>query len=193
MNSSDRQSRAFFEGRYRASSDPWRFASSAYELNRYEATLESLSRVSYRRGFEPGCSVGVLTAALARRVEHLVACDISDAAVAVAKERCREFSHAEIYQCDAAAASPEGTFDLIVFSELGYYFSIDRLQAIARQMSDRLEAGGEFVAVHWLGHSSDHLLHGDEVHRVLAKTLSCEWISGSRCAGFRIDSWRRAL
>jgi protein-L-isoaspartate O-methyltransferase len=192
MNLSNRQSRAFFEARYRASSDPWQFASSAYELNRYEATLESLSRVSYRRGFEPGCSVGVLTAALAARVEHLIACDISDTAVAFAKKRCRELSHVEIYQCDAAAAAPDGIFDLMVFSELGYYFSIDRLQAVARQMSDRLEAGGEFVAVHWLGRSADHLLHGDEVHRVLAKTLPCEWISGSRHDGFRIDSWRRA-
>jgi SAM-dependent methyltransferase len=191
MNLSNRQSRAFFEARYQASSDPWQFASSAYELNRYKATLESLSRASYRRGFEPGCSVGVLTAGLARRVEHLVACDISDIAVARAKERCREFGHVEIYQCDAAAAPPEGTFDLMVFSELGYYFAIDRLQAIARQMSDRLEAGGEFVAVHWLGHSSDHLLHGDEVHRLLGKALPCEWISGSRHVGFRIDSWRR--
>jgi SAM-dependent methyltransferase len=192
MNLSNRQSQAFFEARYQASSDPWQFASSAYELNRYKATLESLTRGSYRRGFEPGCSVGVLTAALARRVEHLIACDISDTAVAWAKERCRAFSHVEIYQRDAATAPPEGTFDLIVFSELGYYFSVDRLQAIARQMSDRLEPGGEFVAVHWLGHSSDHVLHGDEVHSLLAKTLPCDWISGSRHVGFRIDSWLRA-
>lgn len=190
MSMSSRQSQAFFEARYTASSDPWQFASSPYELNRYEATLEALSRPSYRHAFEPGCSVGVLTAALARRVEHLIACDISPTAVAYAKERCREFSHVEIYQRDAAAGPPQGTFDLIMFSELGYYFTADRLQAIARLMAQRLAPDGELVAVHWLGHSPDHVLHGDEVHEVLAQVLPAR-IGGSRHAGFRIDSWRR--
>jgi SAM-dependent methyltransferase len=192
MTGSSRQSKAFFESRYRAASDPWQFASSAYELARYEATLESLSRESYWRAYEPGCSVGVLTAGLARRVEHLIACDISDTAVARAKERCRQFSRVEIYQGDVAAGPPEGTFDLMVFSELGYYFSADRLRAIVDLLSARLEPGGEFLAVHWLGDSPDHLLHGDEVHEVLAQTLPCEWIGGSRRVGFRMDSWRRA-
>jgi SAM-dependent methyltransferase len=191
MNTMDRQSQAFFEARYQASSDPWQFASSAYELDRYQATLESLSRASYRRGFEPGCSVGVLTAALARRIEHLIACDISATAVACAKARCHELCNVEIHQRNVAEGPPEGTFDLILFSELGYYFSADRLRTIARQMVDRLEPGGEFVAVHWLGNSADHVLHGDEVHEALAHSLPCEQMAGSRHAGFRIDSWRR--
>jgi SAM-dependent methyltransferase len=193
MSAPNRQSEAFFESRYQASSDPWQFASSAYELMRYQATMDALSRVSYRCGFEPGCSVGVLTARLARRVKHLIACDISETAVARAKERCREFNHVEIHHRDAAAGPPEGTFDLMVFSELGYYFSADRLQAIVQRLADRLEPGGELLAVHWLGRSADHLLHGDEVHEVLGRTFHGEWISGSRHIGFRIDSWRREL
>jgi len=191
VTASNRQSRAFFEARYRATRDPWQFASSPYELYRYETTLQALKRAVYRRAFEPGCSIGVLTAALARRVGHLFACDISAAAVATATERCRGLANVEIYQGDAAATMPEGTFDLIVFSELGYYFSADRLGAIARRMADRLDPGGEFTAVHWLGHSADHVLHGDEVHEVLAQTLRCKRIGISRHDGFRIDSWRR--
>jgi len=186
------QSQAFFEARYQASSDPWHFASSTYELNRYRATLEALSRASYQRGFEPGCSVGVLTEALARRVNHLIACDISPTAVACARERCRELANVEIHQRDAADGPPEGRFDLIVFSELGYYFSVDRLSAMARQLADRLEPGGDFIAVHWLGNSADHVLHGDEVHGALAQALPCQHVAGSRHAGFRIDSWRKA-
>jgi cyclopropane fatty-acyl-phospholipid synthase-like methyltransferase len=191
VNSSDRQSEAFFEARYQASSDPWRFASSTYELNRYHATLRALSRSIYRRGFEPGCSIGVLTAALAGRVEHLIACDIAESAVASAKERCRGLSNVQIYHRDAADGPPDGSFDLIVFSELGYYFSVDQLKTMARQTTSRLEPGGEFVAVHWLGHSADHVLHGDVVHEVLTENLACEWIGGSRHPGFRIDSWRQ--
>lgn len=192
MRGCNRQSKAFFEGRYQASSDPWQFASSAYELARYQTTLDTLSRESYRRGYEPGCSVGVLTARLAPRVKHLIACDVSDTAVARAKERCHPISHVEIHQGDVATGAPEGTFDLMVFSELGYYFSADQLRAIVDRLADRLEPGGEFLAVHWLGDSPDHLLHGDEVHGVIGQTLPCDWLTGSRHPGFRIDSWRRA-
>ena len=189
MTGQDRQSRAFFEASYLASDDPWHFASSAYELERYQATLASLSRATYRCGFEPGCSVGVLTAALAERVERLIACDISSTAVAYARERCRPFRHVEIFQCDLAARIPEGTFDLIVFSELGYYFPANRLREIVCRMANSLTVGGEFIAVHWLGQSPDHVLHGDEVHEVLAQALPCEYLGGSRHTGFRIDSW----
>jgi SAM-dependent methyltransferase len=192
MNSATRQSRDYFESLYRLSDDPWRFATSAYERQRYLVILDGLSRTFYRRGWEPGCSVGVLTAALALRVQSLVASDISDAAVALAKERCRGLAHVQIQQGDLVEKMPEGVFDLMVFSELGYYFSVGRLKRIALEMAERLEPGGEFVAVHWLGTSADHVLHGDEVHEVLAANLPCESIGGSRHAGFRIDAWRRA-
>jgi Methyltransferase domain len=48
----------------------------------------------------PGCSVGVLTAKLAARVNHLVASDIADTAVARARERCRGLAHIQIHQHD---------------------------------------------------------------------------------------------
>jgi protein-L-isoaspartate O-methyltransferase len=190
--STGRQSQAFFEARYQASIDPWQFGSSAYELDRYQATLDSLSLPMYSRGFEPGCSIGVLTEALARRVEHLVACDIAGTAVARAKERCRYLNNVDIYQRDAADGPPEGGFDLIMFSELGYYFSSGRLALMARRLASALEANGDFIAVHWLGHSPDHVLHGDVVHEILIESLPLEWLGGTRYPGFRIDSWRRA-
>lgn len=191
MTVANRQSRAFFEARYKASTDPWQFASAAYERNRYQATLAALNRPSYRRGFEPGCSIGVLTAALALRVAQLIACDLSDTAAARAQGRCRAWKHVQIYQGDVEHGPPPGWFDLMIFSELGYYFSSDRLRTVSCRLARSLEPGGEFVAVHWLGVSPDHLLHGDAVHGVLAQHLPLEHIGGTRHAGFRIDSWRR--
>ena len=191
MSGVNRQSEEFFEARYRSSTDPWHFASSRYELNRYRATINALARSSYRRAFEPGCSVGVLTAALAQVAKQVIACDISETAVNAAKQRCLGLHHVEIYRCDLSASPPAGQFDLMVFSELGYYFRADHLGRLARHMGERLEPGGEFVAVHWLGMSPDHVLHGDEVHQVLGETLPFEHIGGSRHGGFRIDSWRR--
>lgn len=192
------QSKSFFEARYRESTDPWRFASSQYELGRYDATLAALRKPTYRLAYEPGCSVGVLTAALAVRCRQILACDISAEAVSLARARCKDFAHVKIIQRDLAGtqrapadAQPEEAFDLIILSEVGYYFSAPTLRRVALELARRLEPGGEFLAVHWLGHSADHVLHGDEVHAVLAAELPCLWTGGSAHPGFRIDSWRR--
>ena len=93
-----------FEQRYQALSDPWQFASSPHELNRYDVTLRSLRRSRYRRAFEPG---------------------------------------------------------------------------------------GELIAVHWLGSSDDHMLHGDEVHATLRDSLPLNRVRYERDGLFRLDSWVR--
>jgi SAM-dependent methyltransferase len=191
MNGDYRQSQAFFESRYQAADDPWGFATSAYEQDRYHATLSALSKTRYRRTYEPGCSVGVLTAALAQRSDEVVACDISPTAVMKAQARCAACDNVTIDVQDAAKVAAIGQFDLIVFSELGYYFSVKSLHALAGELLTRLRADGEFIAVHWLGNSGDHLLTGDLVHEVLASSLGLEPIVHSRHAGFRIDSWRQ--
>jgi hypothetical protein len=84
---------------------------------------------------------------------------------------------------------PDEPLDLIVFSEIGYYFDWDTLRSYAAALATRLQPGGEFIAVHWLGHSQDHILHGDTVHDGLLTTLPLSWFQGSRHTGFRIDSW----
>jgi protein-L-isoaspartate O-methyltransferase len=186
-------SQAAFEAKYRQSVDPWNFRGSRYERDRYELTLRSLMRSRYRRAFEPGCSIGVLTAALAERCDEVQAIDIAPSAVATARKRCANFPRVTISCADLVALCPEGPFDLIVFSELGYYFHETQLRRIAESLSAALEAGGELIAVHWLGSSEDHLLHGDRVHAILKDALltPCAWIKGARHPGFRLDTWRR--
>jgi SAM-dependent methyltransferase len=186
-------SQAAFEAKYRQSGDPWDFTGSRYERDRYEFTLRSLMRSRYRRAFEPACSIGLLTAALAQRCDEVLAIDIAPSAVVTARERCANFPRVTISCADLAERCPEGLFDLIVFSELGYYFSERQLTRLAESLSATLETGGELIGVHWLGTSEDHLLHGDQVHAILKDTLkkSCAWIKGARRPGFRLDTWRR--
>jgi SAM-dependent methyltransferase len=193
MNEKRAISEAAFEAKYRRSSDPWQFAASPYEQRRYVITLRSLTRAHYTRVFEPGCSVGVLTAALAERCDALVACDIAPTAVRLARQRCAGFPNVQVVQADLADSIAEGPFDLIVFSEIGYYFESAQLAAIAEALSVRLGQGGEFIAVHWRGESEDHVLHGDEVHTILKETLRrrCTWAKGQRYPEFRLDVWRR--
>lgn len=180
-----------FEQRYREHEDPWRFASSDYELNRYDTTVRNLRRARYSRAFEPGCSVGILTSRLAERCEEVVATEVAPSALARARARCAPFPNVRFELQDLGESMPEGRFDLVVLSEIGYYFDRDRLRAIATGLSASLESGGELIAVHWLGHSDDHVLHGDDVHAVLRDSLPLQQTSSARYAHFRLDSWMR--
>jgi Nodulation protein S (NodS) len=84
----DATSRAFFDGIYQRDSDPWNFASSAYELGRYERILQAFSPMRYKYSSEPGCSIGVLTERLASICDRVKAMDIFRIAVDRARQRC---------------------------------------------------------------------------------------------------------
>jgi SAM-dependent methyltransferase len=180
-----------FEIRYRTARDPWNFAHSPYERGRYRDTLDGLSRSRYRSAYEPGCSIGELTAQLALRCDRVQATDISPTAVSRARQRCAQFRNVSIACADVSDDIAGGPFDLIVFSEIGYYFSRGQLSGIARRLSRTMEPDGEFVAVHWLGDSIDHVLHGDDVHEVLEQSLGLAPATRRRAPGYRIDSWVR--
>jgi len=178
-----------FESLYRGSADPWRFATSSYERRRYRTTLDALRQERYRAAFEPGCSVGELTALLAERCDRVLAIDVAPTAVARARARCRHLPQVDIHCASILHGFPEGRFDLVVFSEIGYYFDARQLARGARAIEAHLLPNAQVVAVHWLGSSPDHRLHGDVVHQVLHRHLPLRWIGGTRHAGFRIDSW----
>ena len=182
-----------FENRYRENPDPWNYQASPYERGKYQVTLESLSRPRYVNAFEPACSVGELTAMLAGRCSRLLATDVSETAVEQARRRCAGLPNVRIECRDLRADLNDHTedrpFDLIVFSEVGYYFDIDSLSRLARRLAEALCSNGELVAVHWRGHSSDHLLHGDEVHRCLLHSLPLQHRLGDHHPGYRLDSW----
>jgi SAM-dependent methyltransferase len=184
-------SQAFFEKKYREAGDPWEFASSSYEQQRYATTIHALGGGHFSRAFEPGCSIGILTEQLAERCELVEAMDISPTAVRTAQQRCRDYANVTIRQGALPEAIPPGNFDLIVFSEIGYYFEPRVLAEIATRLVDRLQMGGMFLAVHWLGHSSDHRLNGDQVHEVLSGIPGLYPTEAQRHEGFRLNTWTR--
>ncbi len=137
-----------FESRYRRSPDPWHFSTSAYELTRYQLTLAALPLDYYARAFEPGCSIGELTARLAPRCGHLLATDISPTSVGLARQRCMSFRNVHIECADVRDAVLEAPPDLIVLSELAYYFDCDEVARLAARLGNTLCNGGTLLAVH---------------------------------------------
>lgn len=179
---------ASFERAYAAIGDPWDFAHSPYEQRRFDLTIAALRKPRYRNAVEPACAGGALTERLARRADRVVAFDASPTAVGLARRRLAGVTNVEL----SCAVLPEQwphhvTADLVVLSELGYYFDADTWTSIITAVRDA-SRGAELVAVHWRGHSADHLRHGDEVHDDLRAVLGAP--QGSWCEpDFRIDTW----
>jgi SAM-dependent methyltransferase len=184
-------SQAFFEEKYRRSNDPWGFATNAYEQQRYVAILEAIRHRRYQHAFEPGCSIGVLTERLASFCDRVDAMDISPTSVAAAQQRTRHLANVQTTCGALPAFIPDGAFDLIVFSEIGYYFTEDALFSLAMELVNRNCKSGVFLAAHWLGESPDHLLSGDRVHEVLAQVPDLSLQRAERHPGFRLDLWTR--
>jgi SAM-dependent methyltransferase len=184
-------SRDFFEQKYLKNADPWSFASSSYEQCRYDAIFRSLNHRRYRHGFEPGCSIGLLTERLASVCQYVDAMDISPTAVRYARERCRGLLNVDI-ECGALPdLIPIGSFDLVVLSEIGYYFDEEELERLAKNILAQMSISGVLVATHWLGVSEDHLLSGERVHEILGSLQGLVHEHAEHHAGFRLDRWKR--
>jgi SAM-dependent methyltransferase len=158
---------SYFAEMYRDCADPWHLAERWYERRKYALTAAALPAPRYRRAFEPGCSVGVLSELLAERCDRLLSWDRRPEAVAVAGRRLARFDGAEVAQGTVPGAWPEGEFDLIVLSELLYYFDADERARIQHAALDSLSAGGHLIAVHWRHPVPEHAAEADEVHREL--------------------------
>jgi SAM-dependent methyltransferase len=177
----------YFRELYRANDDPWRYAASAYERQKYNATLNALPRARYGSALELGCSVGVFTALLAARCDELVAVDVSEDALARAAERCRGAPHVRFAVCDLLTNFPAGRFDLVTFCELGFYFGPNDRRQIRDAIAGALHPDGDLVLVHWTPLVEGHAATADAVHDDFLHDARFTHRSGSRAQTFRLD------
>jgi SAM-dependent methyltransferase len=191
-NTKFESSPAFFEEKYLKTDDPWDFSGSEYELGRYEAIIAALEHKRYRRAFEPGCSIGVLTERLSNVCDFVEAIDFSRTAVAQAQKRCSHLRNVDILCASIPERMPVTGFDLIVLSEIGYYFAPDEWMRVSSALIDPMPRGGILLAAHWLGDSKDHCIGGDEVHEILLSLPGVQLEDSERHETFRIDRWVRA-
>jgi len=186
---------AYFEQVYAESDDPWGFATRPYEAAKYRTTLDTLPRDRYRSGFEIGCSIGVLTAQLATRCERLLAVDVAERALAQARERCRALPHVRVERMEVPNTFPDERFDLILVSEVGYYWGWDNLAIAQRKIVEHLEPGGHLLLVHWTPFVDDYPLTGDEVHEEFLAAAEAgnglRHLIGSRHETYRLDLFER--
>lgn len=164
---------AYFDEMYVGTEDPWQLSTRWYEQRKYAITLGLLPQRSYRHGFEPGCSIGTLTAQLARRCDRVTAVDVAAAALHSADARLRQAGcrdRVTLIRSSLDAAWPPGPFDLLVLSEVAYYLRAETLAAVLRRECPRMAPGANIVAAHWRHPVADYPLTGDAAHEVIAQT-----------------------
>lgn len=164
----------FFEEFYAGNRDPWGFETRWYEERKRFLTLAALPRPRFRAALELGCSIGVLTAGLADRCDTVVAVDIAEQPLLVARTRLADHPSVTFARRTLPAEWPEGSFDLIVFSEVGYYFSAVELREVLGRCRDSLAADGAIVACHWRHPVPEYPLTGDQVHAELGRLAGFE-------------------
>lgn len=180
---------AYFDDLYAECDDPWRFRGRWYELRKRSLMLATLPQQRYDSAFELGCSNGELSVELARRCERLLCCDASPRAVALARERLAESAHVAFYAGQLPQAWPEGRFDLIVISELGYYLDEQALAQMIQRCIDSLSPDGVLLACHWLHPIAGCPLDGAQVHRALQRNLPFDRIVHHAEEHFIMQAW----
>lgn len=157
----------FFDEFYGNDPDPWGFTTRWYERRKRDLTMAALPRARFSNGFEPGCSIGVLTAELALRCEQLLATDISEEPLRTARDRLANHPQVRFEQLAIPHEWPPGRFDLIVLSEVAYYCSSEDLAVLLSRAVESLTSDGVLVACHWRHPVAAYPLSGDQVHRSL--------------------------
>jgi SAM-dependent methyltransferase len=177
----------YFDGIYDDSDDPYEFATKWYERRKYALSVALLPRERYGNAFEPGCSIGVLTRMLAERCDRLLSCDGARSAVRLAAERVKDQPNVEVRHGRIPRDWPPGDFDLIVVSEVLYYFADLDLARVLDLATAALRPGGHLLAVHWRGETSLHPRGGDDAHRALAARPELSRVTGYRERDFLAD------
>ena len=182
-----------FDALYAADPDPWNFAASSYEQDKYALTLNAMPKPRYRSALEVGCSIGVLTRLLALRCDTVLAVDAAQTPLVEARRRCADLPSVRFEQMFVPEHWPNGSFDLVLLSEVVYYLSREDVGRLAARAARSLSMGGSLILVHWTG-STDYPLSGDQAAALFIERMgsTCIVKRADRYSQFRLDVLSRA-
>jgi SAM-dependent methyltransferase len=185
-------SRDYFDDLYARDDDPWGIESGWYEERKRAVVLASLPRARYARAFEPGCAGGALSVGLAGRCDELVCRDPADRAVAATRARLADRPGTDVARGALPGDVPDGTFDLVVASEVVYYLDTGDRAAFWSAIEGLLRPDGHLLAVHWLREAPEYPVEGGAVHDELAGRPGLARLVRHDEADFRLEVYARS-
>ena len=181
----------YFDAKFAADDDPWRYRDSWYERRKRDLVLAALPRARYRRAFEPGCANGELSAQLAPRCGRLLSADFAPAALVLAQRRVAGYPHVSVERRAMPHDWPTGRFDLIVISEFAYYLNREQCAALADMACASLEAGGTLLCCHWRHGGEAWMLDPADVHACFDAHRELRAQTCVKDRDFLLDVWTR--
>lgn len=174
---------SYFESMYADSADPWQLVDRWYERRKYAITMAMLPQARYRHAFEPGSSIGVLTERLAIVCDRVTAIDVAAAALDATDARlqaCGRRDTVTLLRSSFDSPWPDGDFDLVVLSEVGYYLNAETLRAVLDRESRRLATNATVIAAHWRHRVPEYPMSGDQANEVIAATVGFNHLASYR-------------
>lgn len=177
-----------FERLYSADPDPWKLASSDYEREKYAATLSALGERRFENALEVGCSIGTLSRLLSSRCDRLLAVDFAASAVTQARARCADFPWVSIRQMEVPRTWPADMYDLVVLSEVLYFFSRSDLVRVTERVLASTLPRAAVLLVNYTGVTDDPL-SGDEAAELFLAAGAEMFVRTrhERTSGYRLD------
>lgn len=165
------EAQSIFDAVHAREADPWHYATRWYERRKRALTVAALPEEHYAAGLEIGCSIGTLTAELAPRCTTLLAVDASGIALQQAAERLAPFPGVTLQQRTLPDAWPDGKYDLVVLSEVGYYFAPAEYDQLLENIRSCMQSGGTLLLCHWRHPIAGWTLDGETVHTTARNRL----------------------
>ncbi len=72
---------------------------------------------------------------------------------------------------DATARFPDGQFDLVVLSEVAYYWDRPTLRSTIAELKQHLHDDATLVVCHWRHPVADYPLRGDDVNELIRNEI----------------------
>lgn len=161
--------RLYFNWRYR-SEDPYHVQTSGYEKEKYRRTAAALDfKDRFESILEVGCGEGLLTEMIAPKSDRVLAVDISDLAIKRAQQRLAGLSNVEARRADILNDDPDEAFELVLLSEVLFYFEPQQLKGVVDRITRLIKPGGYALLAHARAVADDD--SGVELKKFGAKTI----------------------
>jgi 2-polyprenyl-3-methyl-5-hydroxy-6-metoxy-1,4-benzoquinol methylase len=149
-----------FQGRYRAKeSDAWGYLSDARHLKRRDRIFSHLPNLAGKKVLEIGCAEGFITERLIAQSATVVACDLSEQAVARARKHCNNSENATFVTSDIRQDIPGQHFDICIASDVLYYLSETENRALAKRLADHMQQDGVLLFANEWNRNYRNLTH----------------------------------
>jgi len=147
-----------FEELYRKKPDPWNYENYEFEKEKYLKTLQMIPG-EVETVWEVGSSEGLFTQLLLEGGKKVLGVEISATALQRAEERLKDYGNRiRLQRLDITREDIDGTFDLILASEILYYLGGKNILLFLEEKFYRhLRPGGYLLLCHF--YPSGKIIH----------------------------------